>query len=84
MTFWHLWVGKDPYKSNQQFEFTATIWLDITFERPETGKALYWDHKEERSGDITNNKNNNKNRQKKKEIELKLLKGFFTIDDRAG
>lgn len=33
-------VGKNPYKSNQEFKLTATVWIDITFESPETGKAL--------------------------------------------
>lgn len=33
-------VGKNPYKSNQEFELIATVWLNITFETPETGKAL--------------------------------------------
>lgn len=50
MTFWHLWVRKDPYKSNQQFKLTVIIWLDMHFKRPVSmGEAFYSDPVEERS-----------------------------------
>lgn len=30
-TFWHLWVERDPYKSNQYFELTCNNMIDIYF-----------------------------------------------------